>query len=136
MAKKQVIRLTEGDLRRIIKESVSKILKENVGSRSLQFKKVFPDNAFLVCYSDFNSGWGNYEIMTPDEYEEQKKQFNGLQWVKDITADNIDELWDEELYAHKEPRYEEPVDYYECTIGDLVTAHFDNSAYFNAKNPI
>ena len=29
MAKKQVVRLTEGDLHRIIKESVKKVLKEN-----------------------------------------------------------------------------------------------------------
>ena len=33
MAKKQVIRLTEGDLRKIIKESVNKVLRENDNKR-------------------------------------------------------------------------------------------------------
>ena len=36
MAKKQVIRLTEGDLHRVIKESITEILKEDHGGTHIQ----------------------------------------------------------------------------------------------------
>ena len=61
MAKKQVIRLTEGDLHRIVKESVNKVLMED--------KNAFDKLASMKNYVD---GQNNYE--TTDISVEQSEE--------------------------------------------------------------
>ncbi len=60
MAKKKVIRLTEGDLHRIIKESVNKVLRENVDDYTKSTRNRLA-NANLTQYADGEFG-GDYEM--------------------------------------------------------------------------
>lgn len=69
MNKKQVIRLTESDLHRIVKESVKRALMENTYNTH-QYQVV----AYLI---DPNADWQRGELSS-DSYEESKRDFELL----------------------------------------------------------
>jgi MoaA/NifB/PqqE/SkfB family radical SAM enzyme len=72
---KQIIRLTESDLRRIVKESVSKILKEHeygqmpsLGRKltNAEMRDLFPDEDEM--YRDMEKRWrSNYDVAGEDQ---------------------------------------------------------------------
>ena len=62
MAKKQIVRLTEGDLHRIIKESVNKVLKESLyGLQPMKGQELFSHiSSYLQRLGDVRvSNFGN-----------------------------------------------------------------------------
>jgi hypothetical protein len=81
MAKKQIIRLTEGDLHNIIKESVNKILKENFETEA--FSDIYQPHNFSDPNKDYYNGYvivdgtravvGNY-----DNYDEAVEDANAM----------------------------------------------------------
>ena len=79
MAKKQIVRLTEGDLHRIIKESVNKILKE-----TFTFNDVDPDGG--VSY-----GYDEASFIENGEYDEELKKMTPREC--DEWVENMDELY-------------------------------------------
>jgi hypothetical protein len=102
--------------------------------RSLQFGHLYPNGLVIVAHYDYNGGWSHYEVMFPEEYEVAAEQpHHGMTSPDYITAENIDQLWDAELLAHKEPRYEEPIDYVEATVGELLTPWIDYKVYHEAN---
>lgn len=105
-----------------------------MASRKLQFGHLYPNGLVIVGHYDYNSGWGNYEVMFPEDYEAAAEQpYHGMTFPEYVTAENIDELWAVELAAHCEPRYEEPYDWVETTIGELLTPWIDYKVYHEAK---
>ena len=79
MANKQVIRLTENDLHKIIKESVNKILKE-----TFTFNDVDPDGG--VSY-----GYDEASFIENGEYDEELKKMTPREC--DEWVENMDELY-------------------------------------------
>lgn len=74
---KKVIRLTESDLHRIIKESVERVLNEGQGW-----------NMFKASVKDANNAtddeWRDYEDYDPEEFKQDKANFIKYgSWMKD-----------------------------------------------------
>lgn len=102
--------------------------------RSLQFGHLYPNGLVIVAHYDYNGGWCNHEVMSPEDYEAAAEQpYHGMTFHEYVSAENVDELWDVLLEAHREPRYEEPIDYIEATIGELLTPWIDYKVYHEAK---
>ena len=81
--RKQVIRLTESDLHRIIKESVKRIINENHGE---------PDDRTAIIYSDIIEDYQAQEIA--DEYgisvdEAAAEWFKGVAGEMDFAEENM-----------------------------------------------
>ena len=81
--KKQIVRLTESDLHRIIKESVKRIIDENYGE---------PDDRTAIIYSDIIEDYQAQEIA--DEYgisvdEAAAEWFKGVAGEMDFAEDNM-----------------------------------------------
>lgn len=102
--------------------------------RGLQFGHLYPNGLVIVAHYDYNGGWSHYEVMLPEDYEAVAEQpYHGMTPHDYITAENIDELWDTELMAHAEPRYEQPIDYVEATVSELLMPWIDRMVYHEAK---
>lgn len=100
----------------------------------MQFGHLYPNGLVIVAHYDYNRGWDNYVVMSPKDYEIAAEQpYHGMTMPDYISAANIDELWGTELVAHKEPRYEEPIDYVEATIGELLLPWIDRMVCYEAK---
>lgn len=105
-----------------------------MAKRGLQFGHLYPDGLVIVAHYDYNGGWSHYEVMSPEDYEAAAEQpYHGMTMPDYISAANIDELWDTELVAHKEPRYEQPTDYVEATVGELLMPWIDRMVYHEAN---
>jgi len=81
--RKQIVRLTESDLHRIIKESVKRIINENHGE---------PDDRIAIIYSDIIEDYQAQEIA--DEYgisvdEAAAEWFKGVAGEMDFAEDNM-----------------------------------------------
>lgn len=104
-----------------------------MASRKLQFGYLYPNGLVIVAHYDYNSGWGNYEAMLPEDYNRATEQpYHGMTFPVYVTAGNIDELWGVELEAHKEPRHEQQTDYVEATVCELLLPWIDYKVYHEA----
>jgi hypothetical protein len=89
MAKKQVIRLTEDDLHRIIKESVNRILKEGnfVDNESLSYDELY--NHFLrLGFTPEGAQFHAQKRITLQQNNERKNNDNAYR----ITPDEMQRL--------------------------------------------
>lgn len=85
MAKKQVIRLTESDLRNIIKESVKKVLKET--------RLDYDEDNFSGKYTQFKDDGINPDDYLDDPYN-KPSHFEDEDWVDNNKDMEKDYSWD------------------------------------------
>ena len=86
MAKKQVIRLTEGDLHKIIKESVNKILLErNASEKHMTDDEVINRRLDNFIY-DYDDEYG--DSIYPDEQENHRNKMNQKRLLKHKLTQN------------------------------------------------
>jgi hypothetical protein len=130
---KKLIRLTESDLHNIVKESVNKILGENLKTHDDDEFNIYKKLEELDIPYDFINDWDNIlEIQTPDKDTKTKVRqllnYYGWKEIKDrgssvcaerIYGDNYNNFYD--IEAEKDDEYPYGVGiYYHITLSNKV----------------
>lgn len=115
MAKKNIIRLTESNLKKIITESVKRILKEGYAEDYFIVKDVTIKGKDVT--SMFNSKYGN-QFRSKYDFEKALNQFASKFGVKILDLDLASEFGEsgDEVYIYSEPN-------------DVVEAHGSYGGY-------